>query len=992
MATPESSAAARPSPALVLVRLGADGVVRWVGPGAEALGVDLAVGAPLPLIDPEALGGPPLAGERLALRGPDGRPRALRAWTTPGNETVLALQPLDEGGLLAEAARLSAVVAALPLGVGVVDARGRTLSLNPEGLRLHGLASEGEMRTVLARPYDEVFELRAADGRRLAVDEWPFARALRGEPVVDIDIWLRRLPDGAARLVTYTAVTERGDDDAVRLVVFVIRDVTERRRQETRLRESEERYRALFEAIDEGFCVIEMLFDDAGVATDYRFLEANPAFERHTGLVGAVGRTVRELVPDLDASWFRIYGEVASTGVPRRFENHAPALSRWFDVYALPVGPREQRRVALLFTDVTRRKATERALRDVEERYRLLGRATNDVIWDWDLATDRLDWNEAVLQHFGCPREALGPTIESWTERIHPDERARVVGGIHAAIDGGQEAWSDEYRFRRSDGSYATFLDRGYIARDADGRAVRMIGSMLDLTGRRQAEAALRESEARFRRLADAMPQLVWVARPDGHHEYFNQRWYDYSGATPAESEGEGWARLLHPDDRARTLEAWRGCLASGEPYGIEYRFRRGADGAYRWFLGRAEPVRDEAGAVVRWFGTCTEVEELKRAQEALRDADRRKDEYLAMLAHELRNPLAPVRNAVELLRMVGPRAPAQERATEVIDRQVTHMARLIDDLLDVSRIARGRIQLQRQRCDLAQVVRQTAEDYRANLEASGLTLVVRAPAAPLWVQGDRTRLAQMVGNLLHNAGKFTPRGGRVTVSAAGQRDDVLVTVEDTGIGLPPDLLPRIFDPFAQAEQGPDRSAGGLGLGLPLVKGLAELHGGGVTAESAGPGQGAAFTLRLPLAADEAAAASAALPAGEEAPGLRVVVIEDNRDAAESLRDLLTIVGHEVRVAFDGRDGLEAARALRPEVVICDLGLPGGLDGCAVARRLRAEPATASALLVALSGYGQDEDRRRTREAGFDAHLVKPVGWSELEAVLGRATPRRRTG
>ncbi|MBX3471508.1 MAG: PAS domain-containing protein [Planctomycetes bacterium] len=663
-------------------------------------------------------------------------------------------------------------------------------------------------------------------------------------------------------------------------------------------------------------------------------------------------------------------------------------MGRWFDVYALPTGPREQRRVALLFTDVTERKQAERALRDVEERYRLLGRATNDVIWDWDLLTGRLDWNEAVLQHFGCPPAALAPTIESWTERIHPDERERVVTGIHAAIDEGRDAWTDEYRFRRSDGSYATFLDRGYIARDADGRAARMIGSMLDLTVRRQAEAAVRESEARFRRLADAMPQLVWVARADGHHEYFNRRWYEFTGATLEESEGEGWADLLHADDRARTLEAWHGCLRSGAPYEVEYRFR-GADGAYRWFLGRAAAVRDEAGEVVRWFGTCTEVEELKQAQEALRDADRRKDEFLAMLAHELRNPLAPVRNAVQLLRLAGATAQARARAMEVIDRQVTHMARLIDDLLDVSRIARGRIELRRQRCDLAQIVRQTAEDYRANLEASGLTLSVCAPAAPLWVEGDRTRLAQLVGNLLHNAGKFTPAGGRVEVRAEARAGSAEVRVEDTGIGLSPDLLRRLFDPFSQAEQGPDRSAGGLGLGLALVKGLAELHGGSIAAESAGPGQGAAFVLRLPLAADKVADEPPGRDVGERgAQGLRVVVIEDNRDAAESLQELLVVVGHEVEVAFDGRAGLEAARALRPEVVICDLGLPGGLDGCAVARRLRAEPATASALLVALSGYGQEEDRRRTREAGFDAHLVKPVGWSELEAVLDRAERR----
>ncbi len=991
-----------PAPDVILVRLGPDGRVRWVSrDGATTGGERLAVarslveafvdqGRAASLLE-RVRGGGALEGERLLLRHDDGHPRPVTVWAAPGDEPTLTL------------------LATPP---------------PPHGAR----------------------RVEAALAERRVGEAWPRASA--------------------------------------------------------------EQYRTLLEWIDDGFCLLQMIFDERGAAVDYRFLETNPAFERHTGLRGAAGRTIRELVPDHDAVWFERYGRVASTGEPDRFEQYAAAMGRWFDVHAVRVGAPEERRVALVFTDTTQRRRAEEALRESEhflrqtldsipglvftnapdgrcefvnrpwveftgvfadrqlgdgwvqvlhpddrqrafaawraavegresydveyrvrrhdgayawfkvqgrpihdaagrivrwfgtalnvddlkraqaavvereERYRLVGRATNDVIWDWDLRAGRLDWNDAVLEHFGCTREELGHELAGWTERIHPDDRARVVEGIHAAIEGGPDAWSDEYRFRRADGSWASFFDRGYIARDADGVAVRMIGSMLDLTGRREVEAALRESEARFRALADNMSQLAWMADETGALRWYNQRWFDYTGTTFDEVQGAGWRRVHHPDHVERVTEKFLSCVRSGAPWEDTFPLR-GKDGEYRWFLSRALAIRDASGKVLRWFGTNTDVTAQREAEEALHEASRRKDEFLAMLAHELRNPLAPVRYAVQVMRVIGSRDPALVRARDVVDRQVAHMARLIDDLLDVSRIARGRAQLQRERCDLASIVRQTAEDYRANLEASGLQLAVRTGAGPVWVDGDRTRLAQMVGNLLHNAEKFTGSGGRITVTLDEQPGDVAeLSIEDTGVGIEPALLARLFDPFAQAAQGVDRSKGGLGLGLALVKGLVELHGGTVEARSAGHGRGSSFALRLPTLAAPAPVAPAPAARAEEAAGLRVLVIEDNRDAAESLVELLAITGHSPEVAFDGRAGLDRARATAPEVVICDIGLPGGLDGCAVARALRSEPGTSSSLLVAVSGYGQQEDRARSKAAGFDLHLVKPVDWAELERVL----------
>jgi signal transduction histidine kinase len=377
---------------------------------------------------------------------------------------------------------------------------------------------------------------------------------------------------------------------------------------------------------------------------------------------------------------------------------------------------------------------------------------------------------------------------------------------------------------------------------------------------------------------------------------------------------------------------------------------------------------------------------ESRQYAQALKEADQRKDDFLAMLAHELRNPLAPVRYAVEILRLGGTTEVVVAHAREVISRQVAHMARLVDDLLDVARIARGKIQLRTEQCDLATVVRQTAEDYRPTLLEAGVVLNVSVPDNPLGVSGDATRLAQVIGNLLHNAGKFTPHGGSVDVRAVADaiRRVAVISVRDTGSGLGEAVRSRLFEPFSQADQTLDREKGGLGLGLALVKGLIELHQGSVTAESAGLGQGSTFTLRVPLS-DAAAELINPTPslAATTTFRLKILLVEDNRDAAISLQRLLSLLGHEVNVSFNGRDGLAAARAILPDVVISDLGLPGEVDGYAVATALRADPLLQRVYLIALSGYGQEDDRRRTGSAGFDRHLVKPVDVTCLEETLG---------
>ncbi|MDI1484199.1 ATP-binding protein [Polyangium sp. y55x31] len=419
-----------------------------------------------------------------------------------------------------------------------------------------------------------------------------------------------------------------------------------------------------------------------------------------------------------------------------------------------------------------------------------------------------------------------------------------------------------------------------------------------------------------------------------------------------------------------------------------------------RHWLVSVHPVHDEASTLLGINVVVQEVTERKRAEQALREseqalreADRRKDEFLVMLAHELRNPLAPIRTAIQVLDITGGSAPDVVRTREMIQRQVTHMARMIDDLLDVSRVARGKVELRKEPCDLARIVRQVADDYGPAFQGNGIELLVSLPDEPVWTCGDHTRLAQVIGNLLHNALKFTDEGGHVLACLVTDpaTNSATIVVEDSGIGMDPAMIPRVFETFSQADSSLDRKRGGLGLGLSLVRSLIALHGGSVEAHSEGPGRGSTFRVRLPLSSAPEHSTGQPEPARPASPSreetLRVLVVEDNRDTADILKKLLVLLGYRAEVAYTGPSGLDVGRRLAPDVVLCDLGLPG-MDGYALARALRADPATAGAYLIAQTGYGHAEDRRRAREAGFDLHMTKPIDPTELERVLSSVAAR----
>lgn len=523
--------------------------------------------------------------------------------------------------------------------------------------------------------------------------------------------------------------------------------------------------------------------------------------------------------------------------------------------------------------------------------------------------------------------------------------------------------------------------------RSDEGKVVAVVVVSRDDTERKQAEEALANSEARFRLLSEVMPQLVWSSHPDGLIDYCNQRWLDYTGLDADEFKGDGWSVILHPDDRSATLAAWKRSTETGEEFNVEQRLRSHS-GEYRWFLTRALPLRNEAREVVKWFGTCTDIEAQKRANDSLRDADRRKDEFLATLAHELRNPLAPIRNSLQILKMPRIDAATAQQTREMMERQVHHLVRLVDDLLDVSRVMRGKIELRNEPVELATVVARAVETAHALIESQGHQLVIDMADESLLLNADPVRLTQVIGNLLTNAAKYTEAGGYIWLTARRIGDEAVLRVRDSGIGIAPEMLPHVFELFMQVDHAASRSQGGLGIGLTLVKNLVEMHEGAVEAHSLGLGQGCEFVVRLPLAVHDLAKKAweqiqreSGTPATQSLSGHRLLVIDDNQDAANSLAMLLRMKGHQVQVAYDGATALSLAQAYSPHMVFLDIGMPG-MDGYEVAQRMRQIDSLKDLVLVALTGWGQPEDRRRTAEAGFDHHLVKPLEPDVLESLL----------
>ena len=628
------------------------------------------------------------------------------------------------------------------------------------------------------------------------------------------------------------------------------------------------------------------------------------------------------------------------------------------------------------------RKASEAARRSEEAaaaQRAVLEAALGSVdagVFSWNPDTGGAEWDGRLRTIYGFgPDEPA--TYDALMARVHPADRARVERAVlDATAPDGPRRYSVEFRIVRADGDIRWISSTGFAVFE-HGRLARVVGTGRNVTERRRVEAALRESEQRFATLAEGSPVLLWVSGPEGS-EFVNRAYREFVGVdSDEEVSGYDWSRFLHPDDRDDYLNAYKRAFAVQAQFTAEFRFRR-ADGEYRWMRSDATPRFGDDGELVGYVGATVDITERRSAEEGLRVADRQKDEFLAMLAHELRNPLAPIRNASEVLalRYAGDTEAAAPIA--MLRRQSDHLARLLDDLLDVTRIAQGRVALKAQPLEVGVIIGQAIETVGPLAQTKAQLLRLERDETPLYVSGDRARLVQSLTNVLQNAVKFTPRGGEIVVGARDAGSDLELTVRDNGVGIAPELVSRVFDLFVQSERTPDRSQGGLGIGLSVVKRLVEMHGGAVRLASDGEGRGTTVTIRLPRIEPPKIVARTVHPASG---ARRVLVVDDSTDAADSLAMLLELEGHQVSTAYTAAAALEKAEQLQPEIAFIDIGLPQ-MDGYEVARRLRASERCRAIRLVALTGYGQPDDRDEARRAGFDHHLVKPADLESVDAIL----------
>ena len=772
-------------------------------------------------------------------------------------------------------------------------------------------------------------------------------------------------------------------------------------------------YETLFEALDEAVCFLEKLPTRPDGRRDFRYLAANRAMRALIGVDDLTGRSSRDTFTDDSETWYDDFDRVLATGEAARFERETPhglALS----VFASRVEDGTGSRLLAVMRDVTARKRADAALRENETRYRTL--------------FNTIDEGFCIIEFFDGPHGPLSDYVHVEANPAYERHAgiSNVVGQkVREMVPHEADGWVELYRRVLVTGEPIRF-DRELVATGrhlelsafrVEPQSRKQVAVLFqDVTDQRRAASALRASEQQWRQMADTMAHMIWVTRADGYHEWYNRRWYEFTGVPEGSTDGEAWNGMFHPDDRERARTRWRRSLDTGDYYEIEYRLRHHS-GDYRWVLGRALPVRNDRGEIERWFGTCTDIhamrllieerEHVLQSEQAARveseRAGRMKDEFLATLSHEIRTPLNAILGWATVLRSGRSNGDGLAQGLEVIERNARLQAQMIEDLLDMSRIISGKLRLDVQRIDLADVIRTAVETVEPAAAAKDirLQLVLDPVAGP--VSGDPNRLQQVFWNLLSNAIKFTGRGGRVQVLLERINSHLEVSVIDTGEGIEPAFLPHIFDRFRQADASTTRRHGGLGLGLAIVKQLVELHGGTIRAKSPGKTMGATFIAALPLTvvhpeADPmpsrrhptAEPVALALDSWPQIAGLRVLVVDDEPDARALLRRLFEERDAVVSTASSVAEALAAVQAQRPDVIVSDIGMPGE-DGHELIRRVRALPPEHGGRTpaIALTAYARAEDRVRAVAAGFQHHLSKPVEPVELIVVAASLAESR---
>jgi hypothetical protein len=894
-----------------------------------------------------------------------------------------------ERALNASNQRFERIAAAVPDILYMASAQGNFEYLNARWIEYTGLP----------------FEVSAGAGWRVAIHPDDLARAdtrmaaaLRTGDRYEFRLRLRSR-DGAYRTFLLRALPARDAVEGSLRWFGAMTDVEDAEQARTALRASEERLQLALDAAEMG----TFSFDFASLAP--------LASSRAWSILG-----MQSFPPAVtDAEWLKTLVEpddweplyfafVAACDPegPRRLRQEVRVRTRAQQRHVMvaaaitfapgPEGAELPIRCAGTLLDITETRAAAAQVEDAQAGLRLALDATRLGTWDYDIAAGTYRLHPRALEIYGVEQDAADPA-EGIYARVDPVDRDQVERAVQGALDPvGSGRFEVEHRIRLPDGRVRWVAATGQVKfeRIRGGRTpTRMSGTVLDITERRRALDALSESEERFRLAADAIDGIIYdcdlatgaVQRSNGLHAVLGWRPDQVPGTM------QWWREQTHPDDRARAHAGYEAALAvQGSLVSSEYRARH-RDGTYRHLADRATLIYAPDGTPARLVGCAQDVTVRRATESALRASDESKNRFLALLAHELRGPLAPMRNAVALLQATDISKVAARRNLKILERQLAHTARLIDDLLDISRIAGNKLELKREPASIPELIERAVETVRPIIDERKheLSIDIKGGERQAWV--DPVRITQVVSNLLTNAAKYTPPSGKIDLSADINDDRILIRVRDNGIGIPSDGLERIFAMFSQLDRPETTVSGGLGIGLALSRTLVGLHGGRLHAASDGPGTGALFEIELPFVPSVAARAPVPIAAPQLAEQ-RIVVADDNVDSAESLAALLTLSGHSVFVAHDGAAAIRLTRALRPTLVVLDLGMPI-IDGYEAARQIRADAGGADPVLVALSGFGQAGDRERSREAGFDLHLIKPVDPGQIESLLAQAIASR---
>jgi PAS domain S-box-containing protein len=798
-----------------------------------------------------------------------------------------------------------------------------------------------------------------------------------------------RKDDGFIDVVLSVKCVRRGDGK-VEYLVKTVRDITDRKKLAAAMQD-QQRTRHLLESIADTSTDSIFVKDLAG---NYLFYNRAAARGLNRPAEEVLGRNDQALYPPEQAAHIMaVDQEVMAGDEPVTFEEKLSMADgdRTFLTTKGPLFDNEGKVIGLygIARDITERKQAERALHDREEDLNRAQSVGHIGSWRLDVQRNELIWSAENYRIFGVA-EGTRLTYETFLGCVHPDDIVAVDQAWHAGMRG--EPYDIEHRLWVN-GEVKWVRERAELEFDPEGNLQGGFGITQDITDTKVAEQALRDSEARLQLATEIGRSGTWDWNLHSGELIWSRGHYEILGYRVGEVEPgyQAWVERVHRDDRARVEAEIRRSMQERVDYVVEFRVVW-PDASTHWMSSRGRYEYDPDGSCRRMIGVMADITTFKQAELALREADQRKDEFLAMLAHELRNPLAPIRNAAHVLGRLDLAEPRLRWAQDIIERQVSHLAHLVDELLDVSRIVQGKIVLKKTRIALSDLIRQACESVQPIMSAKGHRFDVRMPAAEVVLEGDLVRLVQILQNLLNNAAKYTPDCGCIELLGRLLESEIELEVRDNGMGITADLLPVVFDLFRQGNRTLDRSQGGLGIGLTLVRQLVRLHGGQVSASSRGPGQGASFIVRLPLAAaTEPASVALAAGCGEAVTNgsLKVMVVEDDPVVAESMVVFLELEGYRVRSAAAAEAALVLIDEFRPQVALIDIGLPGQ-DGYALAQRIRQRADCANLILLAVSGYGHAEAVKRSQQAGFDRHLVKPVEPEKLCAILAEIARSER--